>query len=61
MRYLVAIEKGWPVLLTDAAPLPWSAQVVSEHADSREAADAFDRLKAAMALARDDEAMRTEH
>jgi hypothetical protein len=31
VRYFVATEKGWPVLLTDAQPLAWSAQIVSEH------------------------------
>ena len=59
MRYLVAIDKGWPVLLTDAEPLPWSAQIVSEHEPGQEAADAFDRL--AMAQAWDAEAIRTRH
>jgi len=61
VRYLVAIDKGWPVLLTDAEPLPWSAQIASEHESGQEAADAFDRLKAAMAQARDAEAIRTRH
>ena len=49
------------MLLSDAEPLAWSAQVVSEHKTGQEAADAFDRLKAAMAQARDAEAMRTKH
>lgn len=47
IRYFVALDKGWPVLLTDAKPLPWSAQIVSEHENSQEAADAFDELKRA--------------
>ena len=55
MRYLVAPDKGWPVLLTDAEPLPWSAQIVSEHKTRQEAADAFDQLKVAMARAREDD------
>jgi hypothetical protein len=46
---------NWPVLLTDAQPLPWSAQIVSEHETGQEAADAFDRLRVAMAQARDGE------
>ncbi len=61
MRYRVAVDKGQAVLLLEGEPLRWSAQVVSEHDDDQEAVAALDRLKAALARAREDEPEATKH
>jgi hypothetical protein len=61
VRHFVALEKGWPVLLTDNEPLPRCAEIVGTHDDGQDAADSFDRLKAVVALARDDETPGTVH
>jgi hypothetical protein len=51
MPWKVAMDKGWPVLLSDKDALPWSAQLVSEHDNGQDAADAFDQLKRVLARA----------
>ncbi len=61
MRYRVAVDKGWAVLLLEGEPVPWSAQVVSEHDDAQEATAALDRLKAALAKAREDDGHGVRH
>ncbi len=52
MRYRLAIQKGWAIILTDHEPLPHDAEVVSEHDDGRQLVEAYDRLKVALAQAR---------
>ena len=53
MAWKVALDKGWPVLLGVNEPLPWSAQLVSEHEEGQEAAHAYDQLKRAVFAAMD--------
>jgi hypothetical protein len=55
MRIRVVIVKGWAEFVFGDGPLPEGATFVSEHTDKQEALDAFDRLKAALQKAREDD------